>query len=122
MLYKEETPLGSIIFSKIVIARIVTVSVKKFHGRVRISNPKGKIPRDYINNIDISMGANGLDVRVYVVIDFGMSIGFVTDSLIEGIYRRIKELTGLEPNSVAIIVTGLVSKKQTARRNIEVMR
>lgn len=130
MIYKLETPIGSISFTKSVIGRIAVESVKKFDGKVRISNQKGKVPGivkklggvDVINSMDITMGAMGLDIRIFVVIDFGTSIGMVTDSLIEDIYLCTKDLTGLEPNSVAIIVTGTVSKQQMARRNIEVKR
>ena len=130
MIYKLETPIGSISFTKNVIGRIAVESIKKFDGKVRISNQKGKVPGivkkiggvDVINSMDIAMGDKGLDIRIFIVINFGTSIGMVTDFLIEDIYTRTKELTGIEPNSVAIIVTGMVSKQQMTRRNIEVKR
>ena len=126
MIYRVETRKGSISFSRGVIGRIVIESVNKFRGRALLSNHKGKVRKnagsDSSGGIDISMGEKGLDLRVYVVIKFGASIGIVTNELIEEIYTRTKELTGLEPNSVAVIVTGMISKQQTARRNIEVKR
>ena len=130
MIYKVETKEGSISFSKNIIGRIVIESVRQFSGRVMVSNHKAKVYAqdqkrgglDAIGNMDITMGAKGLDLRVYVVIRFGMSIGAVTDRLIEDIYTSTKELTGLEPNSVAIVVTGMLSKRQMARRNIEVKK
>jgi uncharacterized alkaline shock family protein YloU len=101
-------------------------STRKFRGKLMISNPKGKIvgrvPKNAINNMDITLGAYGLDIRIYVVMNFGTSIGTITNSLIEDIHNRVKDLTGLEPNSVAIIVTGMISKQQLSRRNIEVKR
>jgi len=125
-----ETSEGSISFTKNVIGKIVVESVKKYNGKVLISNQKGKVPgivrkiggMDDINNMEIAMGPMGLDVRVFVVIHFGTSIGYVTNNLIEDIYNQIKEYTDLEPNSVAIVVTGIISKQQISRRNIEVKR
>ena len=130
MLYKLETSTGSISVAKTVIGRIVIRSVKKFSDKVVISNHKGKLPGlvnkigggDVINNMDITMGENGLDLRIYVVINFGTSIGKLTNNLIEEIHTRIKEFIDVEPNSVAIVVTGVISKQQTARRNIEVKK
>ena len=130
MLYKLETSTGSISITKTVIGRIVIQSVEKFRDKVTISNHKGKVPGlvkkisggDVINNMDITMGENGLDLRIYVVINFGTSIGRVTNSLIEEIHTRIKEFTGIEANSVAVVVTGMISKQQMTRRNIEVKR
>ena len=128
MLTALETPEGDISLSKNIIGRIVIESVRKFRGKVKITNHKGKGPGivkkisgvDAANNMDITMGEKGLDIRIYVVINFGTSIGKVTSQLIEEIQNRTKELTGLEPNSVAVIVTGMVSKQQMTRRNIEV--
>ena len=130
MLYKIETSTGSISIAKNVIGRIVIQAVKKFKGNVMISNHKGKVhglvkkigDGDAINNMDITMGENGLDLRIYVVLNFGTSIGNVTNQLIEEIYTRIKAFTGAPPNSVAIIVTGILANQQMARRNIEVKR
>jgi len=122
-----ETSKGNISITKNVIGRIVMQSVKTFQGKVAISNHKGRVKKaissnSVINDMDITMGEHGLDLRIYVVINFGTSIGDVTNTLIEEIYTRVKELTGIEPGSVAVVVAGMALKKQTARRNIEVKR
>ena len=126
MIYRFETRGGSISLSKNVIGRIVFESAEKYKGKALLSNHKGKVKKltgsDAVGCIDVAMGAKGLDLRIYIVMKFGASIGMVTNGLIEEIYKSTKELTGLEPNSVAVIVTGMVSKQQMARRNIEVKR
>jgi len=127
LIYRIEARAGGISLSKNIIGRIVVESIGKFRDKALLSNHKGKVRKieassDAVGIMDINMGPQGLDLRVYVVIKFGASIGIVTNGLIEEIYTRTKELTGLEPNSVAVIVTGMVSKRQTARRNIEVKR
>jgi len=128
MLYELKTPEGPISISKNVIGRIVFVSVRKLKGKVIIANRKGKTPGigkkpgviDAINNMDITMGERGLDIKLYVVINFGTSIGLVTDNLISEISSNIRELTGLETNSVAVFVKGMISNQQVSKRNIEV--
>ena len=129
MFYKIETVNGYISIEKTVIGKIIIEEVKKFDGKVLISNHKGRVPGlvskigglDDISHLEILMGTKGLDVRVYIVIRFGSSIGRVTNQLIDGIQENIKELTAIEANSVAVIVTGIISK-QFSKRNIEVKR
>jgi len=130
-LYKIETSVGSVSITKTVIGRIVIRAAEKFNDNIKISNPKGKVIRPgkkigrsdaAINSLDITMSNNGLDIKVFVVMNFGTSIGSVTNELIEDVYARIREFLGIEPNSVAVIVTGVLAKKQVARRNIEVKR
>lgn len=129
MLYKEETENGNIIIEKAVIAKIVAETVVQFNGKVFISNYKNKATTfaakigvtDDINSMDIIMGEKGLDIKLYIVVKFGTSITKVTNTLLNEIYDKVYEFTSLEPNSVAIVVTGMISKN-IAKRNIEVRR
>lgn len=127
MLYREYTKQGSIIIRKPVIGRIVLEAVNQFQGRAMISNHKGKIVRikhrygvpDASDHMDISYSHKGLDLRIFIAIRFGTSISMVTEQLIQDIKQNIEKYTGIEANSIAIVVTGLISKQLT-RRNIEV--
>ena len=129
MFYKLENEEGYITIEKAVLGKIIIEEVKKFNGKVLISSQKGKVAGivskiggiDDMSYIDISMGNKGLDVKVYIVIKFGTSIGMVTNQLIDGIQEGIIQYTGIAPNSVAVVVTGMISK-QIAKRNIEVKR
>jgi uncharacterized alkaline shock family protein YloU len=131
LLYKVETSVGSVSITKTAIGSIVIKSAQNFKDNLKISNQKGKIPKftkkigggdATVNSLDITMSSNGLDIRIYVVMNFGTSIGTVTNELIEEVYNQIEKLTGTAPNSVAVIITGMIAKKQVARRNIEVKR
>ena len=131
MLQKLETSVGSISITKTVVGRIVVKSAQQFNDSLKLSNHKGKVPNvakkiggsdSTINNLDITMGANGLDIKIFVVMNFGSSIGKATNGLIEEVYSKVKDFTDIEPNSVAVVVTGVLTNKQMVRRNIEVKR
>ena len=129
LLHRIETEEGTITIEKPVIGRIILEEVRKLKGRVWISSHKGKVPglvsriggQDEMNHLEITNGQKGIDIRVYVVIRFGTSIGAVTNQLLDSIQERVKQYTDIDLNSVAVIVTGMVSK-QVAKRNIEVRR
>jgi uncharacterized alkaline shock family protein YloU len=127
VLCKVKTKVGTITVNKAVIGRIISEALAQFKGRVWVSNRKGKIigyrqrfvafnATDYI---DINIGEKGLDIRIYIVVRFGTSIGMTTEQLIHDIKYDIERLTEIEVNSIAIIITGLISKQMT-RRNIEI--
>ena len=128
-MFTVETDLGSITVSKSAIGKIVIEAVKRFDGKVIISNHKGKVPgivswiggMDDINNMEINYGENGLDLRIFVVLRFGTSITQVANQLVDDIHEKTKETIGIEPNSVAVVVTGMISKN-IAWRHIEVTR
>ena len=127
MLYRIETPKGYISVERGVIDRIVAEAAARLSGRVFLSNHKGKIiplkmrygSFDAKNCTEIRNGKDGLDIRVNVVVRFGTSIGMVTEQLITEIKQDIERYAGTEANSIAIAVTGLISKK-IARRSIEI--
>jgi uncharacterized alkaline shock family protein YloU len=129
LFYKEENEKGSITIEKAVIGKIIAEIVSQFNGKVHISNYKNKATTfaakigvtDDISNMEIVMGDKGLDIKLYVVVKFGTSINMVTNKLINDIHEKVHELTSIEPNSVAIVVTGMISKN-IAKRNIEVKR
>ncbi len=128
LLYRLETTEGAISIDKTVIGKIIAEAVGQFKGKVLISNHKGRVVSgfaaklgvmDDISYMEIGLGNSGLDIRFFILIRFGTSINKVTEQLIETIKKNTENITGLEVNSVAVVVTGMVSK-QTVRRNIEV--
>lgn len=128
MLYRLETKDGMISIDKPVVGKIIADAVGQFNGKVLISNHKGKPlsgfaakigMMDDISSMEIVSGKNGLDLRFFILIRFGTSINRVTEQLIETIKNNTEKTTGLEVNSIAVVVTGMISK-QTVRRNIEV--
>lgn len=127
MLFKLEAKEGMISIDKAVVGKIIAEAVDEFNGKVLISNHKGKVSgfvakmsgMDDTGSMEINSGKNGLDIRFYILIRFGTSINRVTEHLIGTIKKNTEEFTGLEVNSIAVVVSGMISK-QTVRRNIEV--
>lgn len=128
LIYKKAEE-GSLKIRKLVIARIIVAAINKFSGRVKITNQKGKVVRlkerygipDATDYVEISMGEKGMDIRMYIAIRFGLSIGMVTEQLISDIKTEVERLTEIEANSIAVVVTGLIAKQITPR-NIEVKK
>ena len=128
-LFYNKTEEGSLKIRKQVIGQIIVTAVNKFSGRVKITNQKGKVVKikekygipDATDYFEIIMGDRGIDARFYVAIRFGLSIGMVTEQLISDIKEEIEKITGIEANSIAVVVTGLMSK-QFAPRNIVVKK
>lgn len=124
-----ESDLGTVSLARPVIGKIITEAVDSFGGKVILSNHKGKVPGFVskiggmadANNMDITLTENGLDVKVFVVLRFGSSITQITNYLVNEIHNNIRTMTGMEPNSVAVVVTGMISKN-IAPRHIEVTR
>lgn len=129
ILITVDTDLGTITVTRWVIGKIILDVVEEFEGKVIISNYKGKVPgivskiggMDEVNTMEINMTEQGLDIRIFVVLRFGTSITRSTNLLVDTIHERIKALTGIAPNSVAVVVTGMISK-HIAPRYIEVSR
>lgn len=122
-----QTDMGKITFPKGVIGNIVMDVVDSFDGKVILSNSKGRIhklayklgTKEEANNIEVEINGDGIDVRIYVILRFGISIKNITHNLIDEIRSEIKQASGLTAENISIVVTGMMSKK-VAPRNIEV--
>ena len=127
MLYKIETEIGSIAIRKPVVGKIIQEAVNRQSGRVFLSNHKGKLLRlksrhgsiDTTDFMDITMDGKHVDLRIYITLKFGTSISMITEQLIKEIKSDIEGLAGIEANSIAIVVTGILAK-QMKKRNIEI--
>ncbi len=120
-MFEKETDLGQIHFSRSVIERIIKDAVSECDGKVFLSNYKGKYMRvvpgsDYT----IEQTDDGIDITVYVVIAFGAGIGRYSKQMLEHIYDNVEKVMGERPHYVKIVVTGVQSKKEIARRHVEI--
>lgn len=128
--YSIETKYGKVIITRNTIGKIVLDAVKAKKGKVYLSNHKGKsmgfLSRklsgmEEISNIDISFNNNKIEIKLYVIVKFGISISKITNEIIEQIEKDIVEFCDEPPESIIMVVTGTISKK-IAKRHIEVMK
>ncbi|MEA4923494.1 MAG: Asp23/Gls24 family envelope stress response protein [Eubacteriaceae bacterium] len=124
------TEYGKITVTRHAVGLVVLEAVKKQRKKVHISNHKGRITglmgrisgMDDIDNIDITFDEKGVpSIKFFVIIRFGSSITRTTNSLIEDIHNGVRTFLGVEPDSISVVVAGMISKN-IAKRNIEVSR
>ncbi len=132
------TDFGTITVSKSVISRIVSEAVADidgFGGEVYLTNKKGKELKlknagGFIDNsgaMEIDMSDTGIRLRFFVMLKIGMSITAVTNRMFDYISDEILAATGMTPDEITIVITGMYAKdgrasKKIAKRNIEIKR
>ncbi len=127
--FKETTNFGEIVISDDAISEIVLSEIRKYKNNIYITNSKGKrtskvyksVGGSSATNIDIISENNVIEIKMYLIFKFGMSIKKTTEELMENIRKQIELATGKNPKSITIVITGMASKK-IARRNIEVKK
>ena len=127
--FKETTDFGEIVISDDAISEIVLSEIRKYKNSIYITNSKGKrtskvyksVGGSSATNIDIISENNVIEIKMYLIFKFGMSIKKTTEELMENIRKQIELATGKNPKSITIVITGMASKK-IARRNIEVKK
>jgi uncharacterized alkaline shock family protein YloU len=120
-MFDKETDLGEIHFPASVIERIVKDAVNTCDEKVFLNKYKGKymsmVPGgDYTAEEEEA----GINITVYVVMSFGASIGKYSKRMLAYIYDNVEKVMGIRPSSVTIVVTGLKSKDNIAKRHIEI--
>ena len=116
--YAIKTERGNILITKKVIARIVVDAVDKFEGKVFITNQNGKLfgafsrlgGLDETINMEINFSDKGVDIRLFIVVRFGTSIGMVTTQLMDDIQMGVSQVMGIETNSLSVVLAGTISR------------
>ena len=93
-IYKESNDYGTIRVLDSVISDIIIEEIKKYNGKIDITNSRGRsVPKLYKSvggssaaNIQIDTDDDGrLDIKLHIVLKFGMSIKKTTDGIAESI-------------------------------------
>ena len=133
-MFELETKLGEIKFSPGIINRIVLDAVESCDGRAEILNYKGKymnvVPGiasrmnlydEEAGGIQVQEEADGVFIRIFIVMRFGASIKKTTTRIINYVYEYTEKIFGEKPKKVTVVVTGTFSKN-IAKRHIEVSK
>jgi uncharacterized alkaline shock family protein YloU len=124
MLYETNSSLGTISVDRAVLCGVIRREAERFQGKVLLSNHKGKVNSARKGGgqfAEFSWGARGLDIRIFIVVRFGTSIGGVADAMIDGVKKSVEAFSGIEINSVAVVISGVLSKN-LSKRSIEVKK
>ena len=125
MFRNRDTEYGSIGINKSIITQMVTDAVDAYSGKARLGNAKAVFnifSNDESSNIDIVWDDEGIYINIFLIIKFGTSISRVTNGIIDYIEKNIKVTFGDIPHKIRILVTGIESKQQVIKRDIEVVR
>ena len=120
-----DTEYGSIGINKSIITQIVTDAVDAYSGKAWLGNAKAIFnifSNDESSNIDIVWDDEEIYINIFLIIKFGTSISRVTNGIIDYIEKNIKVTFGDIPHKIRILVTGIESKQQVIKRDIEVVR
>ena len=120
-----DTEYGSIGINKTIITQMVTEAVDAYSGKAWLGNAKAVFnifSSDESSNIDIVWDDEGIHINIFLIIKFGTSISRVTNGIIDYIEKNIKVTFGDVPSKIRILVTGIESKQQVIKRDIEVVR
>ncbi len=110
-----ETPLGKVIIDQDVIATYAgSVAVECFGivGMAAVNMKDGLVKllkRDYLTHgINVSIDEeNKITIDFHVIVSYGVSIGTVTDNLIDTVKYKVEEFTGMEIRKLNIYVEGV---------------
>ena len=120
-----DTEYGSIGINKSIITQMVAEAVDAYSGKAWLGNAKAIFnifSNDESSNIDIVWDDEGIHINIFLIIKFGTSISRVTNGIIDYIEKNIKVTFGDIPHKIRILVTGIESKQQVIKRDIEVVR
>ena len=120
-----DTEYGSIGINKNIITQMVTDAVDAYSGKARLGNAKAVFnifSNDESSNIDIVWDDEEIYINIFLIIKFGTSISRVTNGIIDYIEKNLKVTFGDIPHKIRILVTGIESKQQVIKRDIEVVR
>ena len=121
MFYEVKTRNGTIVLDRAVLGHIIRRETAAFQGKVVLSNAKGKPIGDDVGFFDCAWSETGaFELRVFVVLQFGISISAVTRELIDRLRAQTETLTGVRASRVVIAVRGVLSKN-ISRRDLEVV-
>ena len=131
-MFDVETKLGNIHFSQGIVNKIVTEAVENCDGKAQLYNYKGKVKNvvpelasrinlydEESGSIEVTNAEEGMEIKAYVILQFGASIRKTTASIIKYIYEYTEKIMEERPAKVTVVVTGIFSKN-IARRHIEV--
>lgn len=124
MAFHEENKNGRIRIGRGVIESVCARIIDGFEGRILVSDPRGRLKSGGAPRAEDGKGfararirANKLDIKLFLIVQFGISMRDAARALAKSIREEFPIQTGLEVRLVTMVFVGTLSDKLT-KRNI----
>jgi len=113
MTTNDNSPLGAIDISTTTIATIVNQAIRQCYGVVGMANKNlvdgiaNLLSRDSRRGIEVFLDDDQIEINVYVVVEYGVRIKAVAESIQHTIKFHVEKTLGLPVYAVNVYVQGL---------------
>lgn len=113
MALEQEGSLGQIDISPTAVATIANQAIKQCYGVVGMAGKTGveglsdRLQRDQRRGIDITIDDDGIEVDVYVIVQYGVRIKVVAESIQNTVKFHLERALGVPVRAVNVYVQGL---------------
>ena len=111
---KIKTDVGTIFISEDVLLKVVGYAALECYGIVAMSSKRAKdgivewLGRENLSKgVQIRMTDDQLDVDLYIVVEYGVSVAEVCKTIVEVVKYKLESMTGVKVRGVNISVEGI---------------
>ncbi len=115
---EKESDLGMIDISKTAVSTIASQAINQCYGVVGMANKNlvtgiaKLLSHDNRRGIDIHIEEDQIDIDVYVIVEYGVNIRTVAESIQHTVKFHVEKSLGLPVESVNVYVQGLRMEKK----------
>lgn len=119
---QKDEPLGTIDISTATIATIASQAINQCYGVVGMSNKNlangiaNLLSRDSKKGINVSFDQNEIIIDVYVIVEYGVRIRTVAESIQNTVKFHLENTLGLPVQAVNVYVQGLRHSKEESSK------
>ncbi|MBE2197694.1 MAG: Asp23/Gls24 family envelope stress response protein [Anaerolinea sp.] len=109
----QDEPLGTIDISEITVSTIANRAINQCYGVVGMSSKNlvggiaSLLSRDIKRGIDVTIDNGGITIDVYVIVEYGVRIRAVAESIQSTVKFHVEKSLGLPVRAVNVYVQGL---------------
>ena len=111
---KIQNEIGNIYISEDVLLKVVGYAALECYGIVAMSSKRAKdgivewLGRENLSKgVEVRMVDNQLDVDLYIVVEYGISVAEVCKTIVEVVKYKLESMTGVKVRTVNISVEGI---------------
>ena len=126
MLYQKTNEYGVISVDNTFLNQLIKEALKPFEGRAWKANYKGR-SQDFLiklGNFDalseqvIKESENGVYIRIYLIVRFGISLGAVSSAIIDSLADVLSNDLDAKIDDIEVVISGMIMTKGIVKREI----